>query len=426
MRKTAFCILLLGLFAVSLFIFPNTTSGDSLNIAAPISLSNKPNCIAVNNETNRIYVGTDAGVVVIDGTTDTVVTQIPTVDSVRDIAVNPKTNRVFAVVEGNNVVVLDGATNQQVGALPDWVYISYDHVILVNPVTNLVYYCVRTATSGKFDVVKVYDGSTLGLVATVNIPGSDAHQYIETMSGAVNPATNKVYIAWTGKDNINIIDGSTNTVTLTVPFTAFSEEIAVNPYTNLLYMKQAIYNGDTLAAVGQSYPGDVLGIDALHNYVYTADYYTLNVLNGSTQGVMASLKFNWYLDGYDTVAAVNPTTSKLYIGGGTTNQITVVTISPTAAPSPTPPAPTQTPTPTYTPTPTSTPIITPTQSPPSPSTTPPSTSPSPSPTASLLPSPSSTPSPSPSIPELPTLAVLTLFLVVLLVAAVVRYQQKKS
>jgi YVTN family beta-propeller protein len=421
-RKIAFCILLIGLFAVSVSVLPNVQSADSLNITATIPLSNTPKCIAINNETNRIYVGTDAGVVVIDGTTDTVVTQIPTVDSVRDIAVNPKTNRVFAFVEGNNVLVLDGGTNQQVGALPDADFISYDHVILVNPVTNLVYYCIRTATLGKFDVVKVYDGSTLGLVATVNIPGSDTHRYIETMSGAVNPATNKVYVAWTGNDNINVIDGATNTVISTVSFTAFSEEIAVNPYTNLLYMKKAVYSGDTLSAVGQTYPGDVLAIDAVHNYVFTADYYTLDVLNGATQGVIASLKFNWYLDGFGTVAAVNPTTSKLYIGGAN-NQITVVTMSSTPAPSPTQ---TQTPTQTPIPTPTSsqTPIATP--SPPSPSTASPSTSPSLNPTPSLMPSSSSTPSPSPTVPELPALAVLPLFLVVLLVAAVVRYRQKQS
>ncbi|NLF88943.1 hypothetical protein GX563_08995 [Candidatus Bathyarchaeota archaeon] len=433
---------------------PNVKSDGSLNITATISLSNTPNCIAVNDETNRIYVGTDTGIVVIDGTTDTVVTQIPTVDSVDDIAVNPKTNRVFAVVEGNNVLVLDGATNQQAGALPDWVYISYDNVILVNPVTNLVYYCVRTATSGKFDVVKVYDGTTLSLVATVNIPGSDTHPYIETMSGAVNPVTNKVYIAWTGKDNINIIDGATNTIISTVSFTAFSEEITVNPYTNLLYMKQAIYNGDTLAAVGQIYPGDVLAIDAVHNYVYTADYYTLDVLDGSTQGIMASLKFSWYLDSFSTVATVNPTTSKLYIGG-TNNQITVVTMSPTPTPTPipitpTPIPPTQTPTPptptpipptitpnppTQTPTPppptpiptpspSLTPIATPAPTPTSSPTVPPSTSASPSPTTSLMPSYSPMPSPSPTIPELPALAVLTSLLVVLLVAVIVRNPKK--
>jgi DNA-binding beta-propeller fold protein YncE len=343
-RKMAFCILLLGLFAASVSVLPNIKA-DPLNITATIPLSNTPNCIAVNNETNQIYVGTDVGVVVIDGNTDTVVTQIPTVASVCDIAVNPKTDRVFAVVEGNNVLVLDGVTNQQVGAFPDWVYISYDHVILVNPVTNLVYYCVRTATMGHFDVIKVYDGTTMGWVATVNIPGSDTHQYIETMSGTVNPATNKVYVAWTGNDNINVIDGATSTIITTVSVTSFSEEIAINPYTNLLYMKHAIYNGDTLAAVGQSYPGDVLAIDDVHNYVYTADYYTLDVLDGSTQGIMASLKFDWYLDSYSTVAAVNPTTSKLYIGGSN-NQTTVVTMN--TSPTPTPPPTVTTPPPTVT------------------------------------------------------------------------------
>ncbi len=52
---------------------------------------------------------------------------------------------------------------------------------------------------------------------------------------AVNPVTNKVYVANNGGNNVTVIDGATNT-TSTVAAGAFSLAVAVNPLTNKIYV----------------------------------------------------------------------------------------------------------------------------------------------------------------------------------------------
>src|SRR6266568_4061391 len=62
---------------------------------------------------------------------------------------------------------------------------------------------------------------------------------------AVNPVSNKIYVANSGSNNVTVIDGVTNTTT-TVPMVGllegFPEAVAVNPVTNKIYVAN-FYNG---------------------------------------------------------------------------------------------------------------------------------------------------------------------------------------
>jgi YVTN family beta-propeller protein len=51
---------------------------------------------------------------------------------------------------------------------------------------------------------------------------------------AVNPVTNKIYVA-NGSGNVTVIDGATN-ATDTVPTGNFPRAVAVNPVTNKIYI----------------------------------------------------------------------------------------------------------------------------------------------------------------------------------------------
>ena len=83
---------------------------------------------------------------IIDGETDTIITEIlPDVEVVA-LAVNPQTNRIYVADYGDNIFVIDGATNQQLGIIPEGIYNQY--AIAVNPTTNLVYIADWTTILG--------------------------------------------------------------------------------------------------------------------------------------------------------------------------------------------------------------------------------------------------------------------------------------
>jgi len=49
---------------------------------------------------------------------------------------------------------------------------------------------------------------------------------------AINPVTNKIYVANTNSNNVTVIDGATNTVVTTVAVGSTPFAVAINPVTN--------------------------------------------------------------------------------------------------------------------------------------------------------------------------------------------------
>ena len=74
----------------------------------------------------------------------------------------------------------------------------------VNPNTNRIY-----VANDCSDNVSVIDGASNTVVATVAV-GSGPYGV------AVNPNTNRIYVTNAGSDNVSVIDGATNTVVATV------------------------------------------------------------------------------------------------------------------------------------------------------------------------------------------------------------------
>ena len=176
MKKTVLLTSILTLLTLLMLVPFVIASVGPLQIVATITLDKEPKCISVNEETKRIYVGVEEGLMVIDCDSYDVVADIPLEDDVIGLAINPQTNRIYAVVYGENVSVIDGATNQVVDEMPEDIYDSAPDVgIAVNPFTNLVYIEDRAATMGSYDCVDVYSGETNLLVTSLNVPGSDTH-----------------------------------------------------------------------------------------------------------------------------------------------------------------------------------------------------------------------------------------------------------
>jgi DNA-binding beta-propeller fold protein YncE len=325
-KKTVSLAFVLPLLTLLMFASFARATAEPLQqeIITTITLDKEPQCIAVNEQTNRVYVGVEDGLIIIDGETDTIITEILPDIEVVAVAVNPQTNRVYAAEYGDNIFVIDGATNQQVGVIPEGIYQQYE--LAVNPTTNLVYIADWTTILGYYDKILVYNGETFTKVTQINIPGSDEHTYIERVGLAVNPETNLVYATWSGNNSLYVIDGDTHGIMETVLPPSFSRAITVNTYTNYIYIGDAVLDCDTLVEVFSDYEGDLEAVDPVNNLVYTADYHNLYVLNGTTHGIVTFLELDWSFSSYSDFVGVNCETDKVYLVDTSENQIPVVFI----------------------------------------------------------------------------------------------------
>ena len=321
MKKTVLLAFVPTLLILLMLVAFVRASVGPLQIVATITLDKKPKCIAVNEKTNQVYVGVEDGLLIIDGETDTVVTEILPDAEVVALAVNPQTNRIYAADYGEKIVVIDGTTNQQVGEIPERIHNQYE--ISVNPVTNLVYIADQTVTLGNYDRVVVYSGETNTLVTSVNIPGSNEHLYMEWVGVTVNPETNRVYVTWSGNNTLHIINGNTHEIIETVSPSSFSRTVTVNTYTNYVYVGNVVLDGETLEIISD-YQGDLKAVDPVNNLLYATRYYTLYVLNGTTHGIVTSLELDWGVSSYSDPVAVNCETGKVYVVDNSKNQIPIV------------------------------------------------------------------------------------------------------
>lgn len=297
-------------------------SYNLLQIIANITLDKEPLSIAVNEETNRVYVGVEGGIELVDGEIDEVVAEILPGSKVVALAVNPQSNLIYAGVYGEKIVVINGTTNLVLGEIPEGVYNSYE--IAVDPISNLVYVADRTVVMGEYDRAQVYGGENLTLLTSVDIPGSNEHPYIEHVGVSVNPETSTIYATWSGNNTLHVIDGDTHEITRTISPSSFSRNVMVNLYTGYVYVGKAVLDGDTLEEVTSDYHGDLRAINDIDNLLYTTKSNDLYVLNDTTHGIIASLELHWWISSYSDPVTVNSKTGKIYIINHGDNQVSVI------------------------------------------------------------------------------------------------------
>ncbi len=187
--------------------------------------------------------------------------------------------------------------------------------VAVNPVTNKIYIANRTSS-----VVNVVDGATGA--ATIVTAGSGPAAI------AINTATNKIYIANYNDSTVTVIDGATNS-TATVTVGSSPNAIAVNPVTNLIYVANYYSNDVTVidgatnatstVAVG-SYPLAV-AVNPVTIKIYVANYNSDNVTvidgaSNATSTVAAGTN--------PLAVAVNPVTNRIYVANISSNNVTVI------------------------------------------------------------------------------------------------------
>jgi YVTN family beta-propeller protein len=182
----------------------------------------------------------------------------------RAIAVDPVTNTILL---GNTLI--DGATNAATtitaGTNP-W-------AAAVNPVTNKFY----IANHGSANVT-VLNGATH---VTSTVPAG-----MDPTAVALNPVTNKIYVANTGNGTVTVIDGTTNTpTTLTVGGAPLA--IAVNPVTNKIYVAGGgltVIDGSTNDTSTEPVGGNpvAVAVNTITNQIYVAYATGITVIDGAT------------------------------------------------------------------------------------------------------------------------------------------------
>jgi len=178
--------------------------------------------IAVNEATNKVYVGDSAGLFYsVDGATNTakLVASVPSGADIRSLAIDSATNEILAWDYAHaSVYLLDGSTEKLLHTIA--VGSGNPGYLLVDPVANLAYAVLES--------VYVIDPAGGTVEATIALPSAPDY-------AALNPGSQRLYVA--SSQNLSVIDTSKNSLITNIPIVAAeATAIAVNPVTGNFYL----------------------------------------------------------------------------------------------------------------------------------------------------------------------------------------------
>jgi YVTN family beta-propeller protein len=188
--------------------------------------------LAVNPAISRLYVTHNGGLLVVDTDSGQPVTDI-VLAGADGVAVNPATGRVYVSdASGGVTSVISAVTNQVVDTIP-----AGGSSVAVDSASNRVYLSYG---------MTVVDGATNEVIATV--PGS---------SGAdvdVNSSTERIYTTTTVEE-AHVVGGSSNSITDTLIVGQTPWGVAVNPSTDRVYI--ANLGGGSVSVIGDNGDADL-------------------------------------------------------------------------------------------------------------------------------------------------------------------------
>ncbi|MBP1963923.1 YncE family protein [Paenibacillus aceris] len=247
--------------------------------------------LAVNTRTNRVYATNfRAGTVsVISGITNKLITNVSVGEHPFGIAIHRGRNRIYVANTSGTIVIIDGGTNRilqtlKVGGSPA--------LVAVNERTNRIY----VTNVGK-DSVHVINGLTMRLIKTIKVGRNPI------ITPGILPQTNRIFVANNLSRFASVISGSTLGKSTPIQLGRRQSEIAVNPLTNRIYITSAqqvgkgklyVINGQTNTIIRSlSIPTfSSLLVNPLSNRFYIGDSETrdLFVYNGLTNSLLVKLR----------------------------------------------------------------------------------------------------------------------------------------
>ncbi|HVM74233.1 MAG TPA: ThuA domain-containing protein [Candidatus Saccharimonadales bacterium] len=294
---------------------PSTTPTTAKNKGPASGLRVSFDAVAVNPKTNKAYaVHPEANAVTVVDTRSRKASSIKVGVEPLAISINPQTNRIYVANSGDGTVsIIDGATDTvtstiDVGTLPT--------VIAVNPANNNVY-IARTFSNS----MPVIDGAS-NSVTTLQ-PGFQADAI------AVNAAANQLYMLNYESKNITVLDGSNNAISR-IPTAAHLWGIGLNPATGKVYagntggpmltIAGGDQHGSSEATVGQI--PCAIAVDSNAGRIYVANYAgnSVSVLDAATNAVLGTME----TAAHPQAIAVNPATRSVFAVSTRANTVTVI------------------------------------------------------------------------------------------------------
>jgi YVTN family beta-propeller protein len=222
--------------------------GSSNTLINNVTDTGKPNAIALNAITNKVYVANEVAdlngrysVAIFDVSTNPIVTTkiVLGTGAPRALAVDQVLNKTYLLNDDRTVTIIRGNnTTSTVTVAPSG---SLVNSLTVNPATGIVYVlisCVTPQTCGAGGNVVRIDGNSDTVISGTLAVG------IAPIAIAVNPVTNKIYVANQGRGGstatnvLTTIDGPTNIVS-TRTADPDSTGLAIDPVTNRVYLLSA-------------------------------------------------------------------------------------------------------------------------------------------------------------------------------------------
>ncbi len=219
-------------FSTDVFVLDGSTGALLKSVATTSSGST---LVFADSAKNLVYAASNP-VTVIDPSAGSVVATIPLSGQMIGAAFNPSDSRLYVVVTGSLLYVIDTSKNSVVISvtLPNYEFES----IATNPITGNYYLGMDSAGTGH---VVIYSGTSNALLS--DLSGADITDAVDIK---VNPLINKIYVGsdrGTTTSVVAVIDGLTNAVS-GLPPSAYDDAahaLAVDLSTGLL------------AGAGQSY-----------------------------------------------------------------------------------------------------------------------------------------------------------------------------
>ena len=263
-------------------------AGATGTVLQTLTVGGSPVGIGANPQTGWLWVANDGGnaVTLVDADTDMTGNVVSPLPGVRQVAVNTTTNKIYVTTGVTNVYVIDGDTDLASG--PIAVGVTPDG-IAVNESTNRIYI---SDSSGDFYVM---DGTTDTVVVGPVTAGS------QPQGVAVMESSNTIYIVDNIDNEVDVVDGTTDTLTGTVVLSGAGTpwDIAINQTTGFGYVAGGdfgpgtvkVFDTSTDVEVASIVVGDnpqYVAVDENLNRVYAAsrDALQVAVIDGATNTVV--------------------------------------------------------------------------------------------------------------------------------------------
>jgi YVTN family beta-propeller protein len=236
---------------VSLLLVVNATTNT---VVSNITIGGRPNSLAVNPVTNTIYATSPntEKVYVIDGETDEFVTEVPIGRGIADIAVDASEANpggLIFVTNEKNISIIDGLTNEVVRNVKFGDYQPYG--IALDPLSNRAY--VTGSSNITVGIVSVigYTVDSRGTVLARN-EGLIDYNGLFPRGIAVEPESGKVFVTNFGGDTVTEIDGYANQTVKHIRVGLFPNSIAINSNNSKVYVANT--GDDTISVINATKP----------------------------------------------------------------------------------------------------------------------------------------------------------------------------